>query len=73
MQNHVEQGLVSVNASVVGNVAKPPKAIHKVADTRSSASDHVGEDSLLYRWNLGCRVSGVSELSHEEQRSGETP
>jgi hypothetical protein len=61
-----------MNAAIVGNIAKSPEAIHKVADTGSCGSDYVRQDGLSNCWDESLRLARFSELSHEEQCPGKT-
>jgi hypothetical protein len=61
-----------MNAAPVRNVGQSPKAIHKVADTGSCGSDHVGEAPLSDPWNEGLGLVRLSAFSHEEQYPGKT-
>ena len=51
VKNHVEKGLVDVDAAVVIDKAELAKAIHEEADPRSSRSNHVSKGLLRDLWN----------------------
>ena len=57
VKNHVEKGLVDVNAAVVIDKTEFAKAIHEEADPRSSRSDHVGKRLLRDLWNSHQRLA----------------
>src|ERR1700682_5750719 len=57
VKNHIEKGLVDVDAAVVVDKAELPKAIHEEADPGSSRSNHVGEGLLRDLWNSHQRLA----------------
>ena len=67
MQDHVQQRLMDMDATVVLNKAHLPEAIHEEANPRAGRADHVGQRFLRDRRDQRLLLSGLAELCHQEQ------
>ena len=71
-ENHIEQGLVHLDAAVITDQAESAKAIHEEADARARGSDHLGQGFLRNGGDVGCPLAGLAELGHQQKNSRQT-
>ena len=67
MQDYVEQGLVDMDAPVVGDVAKFSESVHEETYARPGRSYHVCESLLCDGRDHAFRFSGFAKFSHDQQ------
>jgi Phosphohydrolase-associated domain len=72
VKNHVEKGLVDVDAAVVVDKAELAKTIHEEADPGSGRSNHVGKGLLRDLWNFHQRFACPPEFRHQQEDSCQT-
>ena len=71
MQNDIEQRFVNTDTSIVLDEAQFAEPVHEEADARTGGSDHLSQRFLRDGWNDRLRLSGLAELRHEQEYSGQ--
>lgn len=72
VQHHIQEFLVDMYPTVVGDVAKLAEVIHELANAGTSRADHIRK-LFLSDWGYpALRFSRRTKLSHDEQCAGKT-
>jgi len=72
MQHDIQNRLVNMESTVVGDIAELAEVVHKLANARASGADHIGKPLLADRRYHALGFSRLAELSHDEQGTGKT-
>ena len=71
VKDHVKQGFMNADATVVVNEAALAKAVHEETDAGASGADHLRECFLRDLRDQSFRLSRFAELGHQQENSGE--
>ena len=69
VKNHVEQGLVNMNAAVVFNKPHLTEAVHEETHPGSGCPDHIGQGFLSDPRNHRLWLTRLPEIRHEQENS----
>src|ERR1700722_14092834 len=69
VQNHIQQRLVHLDATVIFDKTELAKAIHEETDPGSSGSDHFSQSFLRYLGDQSLRIARLAKLRHQEKNA----
>src|SRR6202049_4756472 len=72
VQDHVQQGIMDFQFSVVFNIAQLAELVHEKAHARSGLADHLREGFLTKCSDDRMRRSFLAEICKEKKNAGES-
>jgi hypothetical protein len=71
IQDHVQQGIVDFDCSIVFDIAQFAKFVHEKTHARSSGADHLGKCFLTEPSYDRLRPAFLAEICKEKEQPGE--